>query len=481
MWSILGINNLIVDEEKIIMKSIVSKGKHNKLIYFLLAIVPYTGKLGLHDLYIGKNKACFAHFLLFLIANSFTFNIFWGHSRKGIYLYSIIYMINWVWAIGESFKVSDLDYIENKGGINLFDKFIGLFSIKKGKTEDVIKKNELNGTTIRKLKNDYLEARAKLIVRSKYNDAAEIDIRKGTFEDVYISYSQFHFTGILNNGEKMRGCDLIDKDVYDNTSIKLMDQVKESSPFFKTSEYKYSNDELMAIIENERKDFYEKRDRFFASCVEYYLIKKEIQYDRYNYMTGKYCNVKDKGEIQVELFKGNDSMRYTIGWCDLEFIIIHEQPRIYCDSDLIQFMKAHCSEFIIIQESDIQREIVESIEPKNKETKREDIHPLIEKINRLYNEDYYDEAANNVRKLMEMILDYLVKKYAPEYFADDNLGKIKGLSEKNVLNSHYTNIFHHLRKIGNKGSHYGGDAVTKDELENILPLLDEIGKIYDNV
>lgn len=480
MWSILGINNLIVDEEKIIMKSIVSKGKHNKLIYFLLAIVPYTGKLGLHDLYIGKNKACFAHFLLFLTANSFTFNIFWGHSRKGIYLYSIIYMINWVWAIGESFKVSNLDYIENKEGINLFDKFIGLFSTKKGKTEDVIKKNELNGTTIRKLKNDYLEARAKLIVRSKYNDAAEIDIRKGTFEDVYISQGQICFSGILNNGEKMRGTELIDINIYDDVAIELKDQIKENSPFFKPTEYKYSNDELMAIIENERKDFYEKRDRFFASCIDYYLIKKEVQYDRYNYMTGKYCSVKNKGEIQIELFKGNDSMLYAISLSDLE-PIIQTMPRKYCESDLIQFMEAYCSEFIIIQESDIQREIVESIEPKNNETTREDIHPLIDKVNKLYKEEYYDEAANNVRKLMEMVLDYLVKKYAPEYFADDNLGKIKGLSEKNVLNSHYTNIFHHLRKIGNKGSHYGGDAVTKDELKNVLPLLDEIGKIYDNV
>ncbi len=462
------------------MKSFVSKGKHNKLVYFLLAIVPYTGKLGLHDLYIGKNKACFMHFLLFLSANTFTFNIFWGHSRKGIYLYSIINMINWAWAISESFRVSNLDYIENKEGINFFDKFIGLFSIKKDKNEDVITKNELNGTTIRKLKNDYLEARAKLIVRSKYNDAAEIDIRKGTFEDVYISQSQMCFSGILNNGEKMGGTELIDVDIYDDVAIELKDQIKENSPFFKPTEYKYSNDELMTIIENERKDFYEKRDRFFASCIDYYLIKKEVQYDRYNYMTGKYCSVKNKGEIQVELFKGNDSMLYAISLSELE-AIIRTMPSIHCESDLIQFMKAYCTEFIIVQQSDIQREIVESIEPKNNETKREDIHPLIDKINKLYNEEYYDEAANNVRKLMEMVLDYLVKKYAPEYFADDNLGKIKGLSEKNVLNSHYTNIFHHLRKIGNKGSHYGGDAVTKDELKNILPLLNEIEKIYDNV
>jgi len=101
----------------------------------------------------------------------------------------------------------------------------------------------------------------------------------------------------------------------------------------------------------------------------------------------------------------------------------------------------------------------------------EEIKHYYQKVVDLTNANYLDEAAINIRHILEEILKTLIIKYAPENTYDDMYSQINVLNARGIFDKHLTNTMHSLRTLANKGAHKGKDILTARELsEALVPL-----------
>ena len=97
---------------------------------------------------------------------------------------------------------------------------------------------------------------------------------------------------------------------------------------------------------------------------------------------------------------------------------------------------------------------------------------LLANAERLYASGFYDECANNVRKVCERHVDDILDLKGIRVYTEDgsqpNLkDKIDALNANMKLPESYIKILHYVRMVGNKGSHEQ-NSVTREEAENAI-------------
>lgn len=109
-----------------------------------------------------------------------------------------------------------------------------------------------------------------------------------------------------------------------------------------------------------------------------------------------------------------------------------------------------------------------------------EVHNYKEKYSALLKDGYLDEAAINLRKILEIIIDDYIKLYSPENSIDSIFDKINVLQKKAIFNDHESRILHKLRMLANRGAH-NGEKLTNIELQEAIPWIDEIVELYSHV
>lgn len=105
-------------------------------------------------------------------------------------------------------------------------------------------------------------------------------------------------------------------------------------------------------------------------------------------------------------------------------------------------------------------------------TLKENCMEYYSKVCRFIESGDYEEAAINIRHILELLLKELISVFAPEHVYDNTFTQIEVLDNLDVLKQGDINKFHNLRKIGNKGGHVNeADIITKQELVNAIPVL----------
>ena len=91
-----------------------------------------------------------------------------------------------------------------------------------------------------------------------------------------------------------------------------------------------------------------------------------------------------------------------------------------------------------------------------------------------------DEAALNLRLVLEKILAYFVNRFIPEYIESTNFEQINELHNKGILNDELNETFHIVRKVSNKGAHSKVDEepLTQNEVVNAIDLTRNIIDLY---
>ena len=91
-----------------------------------------------------------------------------------------------------------------------------------------------------------------------------------------------------------------------------------------------------------------------------------------------------------------------------------------------------------------------------------------------------DEAALNLRLVLEKILAYFVNRFIPEYIELTNFEQINELHNKGILNDELNEAFHTVRKVSNKGAHSKVDEepLTQNEVVNAIDLTRNIIDLY---
>ena len=97
---------------------------------------------------------------------------------------------------------------------------------------------------------------------------------------------------------------------------------------------------------------------------------------------------------------------------------------------------------------------------------------LLANAERLYASGFYDECANNVRKVCERHVDDMLNLKGIRVYTEDGsqpslMDKIDALNTNMKLPESYIKILHYVRMVGNKGSHEQ-NSVTHEEAENAI-------------
>ncbi len=109
-----------------------------------------------------------------------------------------------------------------------------------------------------------------------------------------------------------------------------------------------------------------------------------------------------------------------------------------------------------------------------------------QKIQFLRSTGNYDEAANNIRKILEMICEYYGELYHISLFKTEKYNlyeKIKFLQKNNRIDKESREAFVTLKHLGNTGSHFNrNEAVNQNQLDKALPILrNEIDKFIEKI
>lgn len=87
--------------------------------------------------------------------------------------------------------------------------------------------------------------------------------------------------------------------------------------------------------------------------------------------------------------------------------------------------------------------------------KHQKLQKLLEKVERRINEGDPDDAALNMRKILEYITTQYMKEYAQRLAKEDLFGTIKGLESAGILSRETVSLFHKIRMAGNdSGAHF---------------------------
>lgn len=87
--------------------------------------------------------------------------------------------------------------------------------------------------------------------------------------------------------------------------------------------------------------------------------------------------------------------------------------------------------------------------------KHQRLQKLLEKVERRINEGDPDDAAVNMRKILEYITTQYMKEYAQRLAKEDLFGTIKGLESAGILSRETVSLFHKIRMAGNdSGAHF---------------------------
>lgn len=110
---------------------------------------------------------------------------------------------------------------------------------------------------------------------------------------------------------------------------------------------------------------------------------------------------------------------------------------------------------------------------------------IFDKAEELYAAGFYDECANNVRKLCEQHVDRIInRKEIAVQASSDGLpslkDKIDALNSNLKLPDNYIKVLNYIRVIGNKGSHEQG-SVTAKEAETALRYMKILNDKVDSI
>ena len=123
----------------------------------------------------------------------------------------------------------------------------------------------------------------------------------------------------------------------------------------------------------------------------------------------------------------------------------------------------------------------EKAESEYNEKDEDVIEKHIQAVEDLYGQGYYKEAANNIRQILETMLENLIIKYKPELALDKNIGVwIDALKSKGVITDSQMRSLYRLRDIGNAGSHNDG-KVNKKDIIMAIPVLRNIIEYYKSI
>lgn len=87
--------------------------------------------------------------------------------------------------------------------------------------------------------------------------------------------------------------------------------------------------------------------------------------------------------------------------------------------------------------------------------KHQRLQQLLEKVERRINEKDPDDAALNMRKILEYITTEYMKEYAQQLVKEDLCGTINGLERSGILSREIVSLFHKIRMAGNaSGAHF---------------------------
>lgn len=102
-------------------------------------------------------------------------------------------------------------------------------------------------------------------------------------------------------------------------------------------------------------------------------------------------------------------------------------------------------------------------------------------ISKYLEQNHIEDAAMNVRHILELILSEYVKRFAPEYVYAKSIDKISKLRELKIIDEISENSLHQMRKLGNRAAHKDENApISKEEIEIILPVIDLIANSLIN-
>jgi len=94
-------------------------------------------------------------------------------------------------------------------------------------------------------------------------------------------------------------------------------------------------------------------------------------------------------------------------------------------------------------------------------------------ISEYLEQNHLEDAAMNVRHILELILSEYVKRFAPEYVFAKSIDKITKLNELKIIDEISENSLHQMRKLGNRAAHRDANLpICKEEIEIILPVID---------
>lgn len=98
-------------------------------------------------------------------------------------------------------------------------------------------------------------------------------------------------------------------------------------------------------------------------------------------------------------------------------------------------------------------------------------------------QSHLEDAAMNVRHILELILSEYVKRFAPEYVYAKSIDKITKLNELKIIDEISENSLHQMRKLGNRAAHRDENLpICKEEIEIILPVIDlEINSLINRI
>lgn len=103
-----------------------------------------------------------------------------------------------------------------------------------------------------------------------------------------------------------------------------------------------------------------------------------------------------------------------------------------------------------------------------------------DKVVRFTDSEDYEEAAANIRHIIETVVAELMVIYLPNSTSTDMLSSIDELSALGYINTTLSSALHDLRRLGNKGSHakYGRTDITKQELLDSFPKVQYVIDAY---
>ena len=108
------------------------------------------------------------------------------------------------------------------------------------------------------------------------------------------------------------------------------------------------------------------------------------------------------------------------------------------------------------------------------------IDKYFRRVNDCLHDDYLEDAATNLRRVLELVLNSYVTKYSPEDKGLDMNEKIDALLDKRIIDRSSADALHHIRIMANKGAHVdAAETLTKHKIQTaIAPMKKETQLLY---